>query len=364
MIKRSAEAVLFLLLVGSASAAADWKAEILALLGPKPDYRQAMELLASQAGGMEAADLQTAEALVPYLAWKLGETAVEQDRVSDYFEKYLDNDPEFGFLDDFTHRDFLNFWARWKSTYPLVSDLNLLAYMASDRADLPASLDVGLELLNDAYYKLSLGPYALEGGFWTKGFHILTIPVSGLVARSGTYEFVLDLKAGELLVRKPVGIVVDLQAAGQAAGLVAPTLPKIDNSRFRRPASQAPASTEGWLSLYVGGKLIMKSRKLAAQAPPFNIPLAGPSMPGQKPYMPPPKTDPMASSVSILDAVALAYMALKELLAKKPPAPSPPSYQKVTSLSFTFAQASGDGTYRNARASVRLAKARAVVLRR
>jgi hypothetical protein len=363
MTKRSAAAVLFFLLLRTASAA-DWRTELLTFLGPRPDYRRALEYLSAQAGGLEAADLQTAEALVPYLAWKAGDAALEQDRISDYFERYLDNDPEFGFLDEFTHRDFLTFWARWKSRYPLVSDLNLLSYGGAEGSDLPARLDVGLELLNDAFYKLSLGPYALEGGFWTKGFHILTIPVSGLVARAGTYEFVLDLKAGELLVRKPVGIVVELQTAGQAGGLAAPVLPRIDNSRFRRPAGETPATTEGWLSLYVGGKLIMKSRKLAPHAPPLNIPLAGPSMPGQKPYMPPPANDPMANSASILDAIALAYTALKALMAKKPPAPSPPSYQKVSSMSFTFAQASGDGAFRNARATVRLAKARAVVLRR
>lgn len=362
MNKRRPAAVLFLLLLGTATAA-DWRTDFLAILSPRPDYRRALEYLQAKAGGLEPADLQTAEALIPYLASKVGDAALEQDRISDYFEKYLDNDPDFGFLDESTYRDFLSFWIRWKSRYPLVSELNFLAYGGADRTDLPARLEVGLELLNDAYYKLSLGPYALEGGYWTKGFHILTVPVSGLIARAGTYEFVLDLKAGELLVRKPIEIVVDLQAVGQGA-LATPVLPKIDNSRFRRPASQAPASAEGWLSLYVGGKLIMKSRKLAAQAPPFSIPIAGPSMPGQKPYMPPPTNDPMASSVSILDAVALAYKALKDLMAKKPPTPSPPSYQKVTSLSFTFAQASGDGAYRDARATVRLAKSRAVVLKR
>ncbi len=362
MTKRSAAAFLLLLLLRTA-AAADWRTELQAFLGPRPDYGRALEYLQAKAGGLESDDLQTAAALIPYLAAKVGQAALEQDGISDYFEKYLANDPDFGFLDEGTYRDFLSFWIRWKSRYPLISDLNFLHYGTSNGSDLPARLDVGLELMNDAFYKLSLGPYALEGGFWTKGFHILTIPVSGLIARAGTYEFVLDLKAGELLVRKPVGIVVDLQSAGQG-GPARPVLPKIDNSRFRRPASQAPASAEGWLSLYVGGKLIMKSRKLAPQAPPLNIPLPGPSMPGQKPYMPPPTSDPMASSVSILDAVALAYKALKDLMAKKPPAPSPPSYQKVPSLSFTFAQAAGDGAFRDARATVRLASSRAVVLRR
>ena len=319
-------AAALVLLLFRTAAAADWRTELLAFLAPRPDYPRALEYVRAKSGGLDAADLQTAEALIPYLASKTGDTALERDAISDYFEKYLANDPDFGFLDEVTYRDFLNFWIRWRSRYPLVSDLNFLSYGGQDRSDLPARLEVGLELMNDAYYKLSLGPYALEGGYWTKGFHILTVPVSGLFTRAGTYEFVLDLKTGDLLVRKPIGLVVDLQSAG-SGGPAAPVLPKIDNSRFRRPAAPAPGGAEGWLSLYVGGKLIMKSRKLPAQAPPFSIPIAGPSMPGQKPYMPPPTNDPMAQSVSILGAVALAYKALKELMAKKPPAPSPPSYQ-------------------------------------
>ena len=47
-------------------------------------------------------------------------------------------------------------------------------------------------------------------------------------------------------------------------------------------------------------------------------------MQGQKPYMPPPKNDPMMSGVNILDALALAYKAIKDLVAKKPPKPSGP----------------------------------------
>ena len=38
----------------------------------------------------------------------------------------------------------------------------------------------------------------------------------------------------------------------------------------------------------------------------------------------------MMSGVNILDALALAYKAIKDLVAKKPPKPSAPSYQKVS----------------------------------
>ena len=59
--------------------------------------------------------------------------------MADYFETYQDNDPDFGFLDEYTLRDFLSFWATWKRIYPLVYDLNLLSY-SEDPGDGPARL--------------------------------------------------------------------------------------------------------------------------------------------------------------------------------------------------------------------------------
>ena len=361
---------------------ADWKAEFLTYLGAKPDFRGAMAFLTEKTKGMEEADRQTAAALLPYLAWKTGDAAGERDLVSDYFEKYLDNAPEFGFLDDVSLRDFLNFWGPWRSRYPLVSAVNFLYSPASAGSALPASFQIGLDLINDAYYKISLGPYNLEGGFWPRGFHIMTIPVDGLFERSGSYDFTLDLKAGagpdspgpgkagDIVVRKPIRIAVDITLVASARApesvlpeVRIPTKPAQASPALPGPGPAAPALT-GELSLYVDGKLIMRSRKIAAKAPPINIPLGGPLMMGTKPYLPPPTKDPMANSVSILDAIALTYTVLKDLLAKKPPAPAPPSYQKVSSLSFSFTRAGANGTLSEAKALVRLENARAIVLRK
>jgi hypothetical protein len=362
MIRRISVAGLFFLALGLAWAA-DWKAELLSCLGPRPDYLKAMNLLAGQAKGLESGDRQTAEALLPYLARKLGRTAEEQDLISDYYEKYKDNDPEFGFLDDSTHRDFLDFWMHWKSSYPLVSGMSFLLRPGSAGATLPAGIEIGLDLLNDAYYKISLGPYVLEGGFWPRGFHIVTVPVEDLFDRSGTYEFTLDLKSGALVLRKPIRIEVIVSSVARL-GPLPPAMPTIEDGSKARTAPPVQSNLEGDLSLYVGGKLIMTSRKLAVRMPPINIPIPGPSLPGTKPYLPPPKTDPMANSVSILDALALTYKTLKDLLSKKPPAPLAPSYQKVTSLSFSFDRAMGDGTLSGARAEVRLDPVRGAILRR
>jgi hypothetical protein len=363
-IKKTWAGVLFFLLVGFVSAA-DWKSDLLAALAPPhPDYKRALDVLASQAGSLEGIDRQTADALVPFLASKTGNRVEEQDRISAYFEKYHDNDPDFGFLDDLTRRDFLSFWARWKASYPLVSDIHLLAYpKAQEGSGLPASVDIGFELLNDAYYKLSVGPYALEGGFWPRGFHILNVPAGRLFDASGAYELTLDLKAGDIVVRKPVSIAVNISIVGTLRR-PPPAVPPVEDGSKPRAKRPPQTALDGELSLFIDGKLILRSRKIAPKPVPIDIPIPGPSMQGTKPYMPPPKTDPMASSVSIIDAIAMTCKALKDLLSKKPPAPLPPSYQKVTSLSYTFVRAQADGGLAEARADLVLEPKPGEILRK
>jgi len=356
MIKRTAAALVMLLALGS-GLRADWKSELLALLGSRPDYQAAWDYLAAEAAKMEPEDRQTASALLPYLAGKLGDTVREQDLTAAYFETYRDNDPDFGFLDYVTLRDFLSFWTRWKRAYPLVYDLNLLSYAKPPVTGIPATVEVGLELLNDAFYRISLGPYVLEGGHWPRGFHILTIPVGDLFARSDSYDFVLDLKSGDLVVRKTVRIRVDV------ADMAPPSAPAPKEALFSADGAPMKAIQQGEIYLYVDGKLVLRSRKLAAKPAPLSFPLPGPSMPGQKPYMPPPKDNPMASGVNILDALALAYKAIKDLLAKKPSKPSPPSYSKVSALAFEYARRTAEGETSSARASISLVPVKAAVLR-
>lgn len=357
MTKRIA-AVLVLLMAVAPGLRADWKTDLLALLGPpRPDYRAARDYLAAESAKMEPEDRQTAGALLPYLAGKLGETVREQDLAAEYFETYRDNDPDFGFLDYVTLRDFLSFWTRWKRAYPLVYDLSLLAYAKGPATGLPAAVEVGFELLNDAFYRVSVGPYILEGGQWPRGFHILTIPLSGVFKQSGNYDFILDLKCGDLIVRKPVRVRVDV------ADMAPPLAPSPKDVLFPEGGMPRKSIQEGEISLYVDGKLVLRSRKIASKPAPLTFPLPGPSMPGQKPYMPPPKDDPMSHSVGILDALALAYKAIKDLVARKPPKPSPPSYQKVSSLSFAYSRTTAEALAVSARASIGLIPSRAVVLK-
>jgi hypothetical protein len=336
---------------------ADWKSELLSRLGRNPDYRAAWDFLAEEVKKLEPEDRQTAEFILPFLASKLGDRDKERELAASYFETYRDNDPDFGFLDDYTLRDFLAFWASWKRSYPLVYDLNLLSYSRAPATGIPASVDIGLELLNEAFYRVSLGPYILEGGHWPRGFHILTIPLRSLFERSDTYEFILDLKSGDIVVRKPVRVRIDI------ADMVSAAVPVRKDEFFAESRAPVKAIQEGEISLYVDNKLILKSRKIASRPASFSFPLGGPSMPGQKPYMLPPKDDPMSYGVSILDAIALAYQTIKELMSKKPPMPSAPSYQKVGSLAFAYSRTTAEGNSVSARASISLVPSQAVILK-
>jgi hypothetical protein len=357
MTKRLATALIFVAVL-TAGLRADWKSELNSRLGRNPDYRAAWTFLLEESKKLEPEDKMTAGFILPFLASRLDDQGLVKDLVADYFETYQDNDPDFGFLDEYTLRDFLSFWAAWKRTYPLVYDISLLSYPRSPATGLPASVDIGLELLNEAYFRVSLGPYILEGGYWPKGFHILTIPLSDLFTRSDTYDFILDLKAGNLICRKPIRVRIDI-ANMAAAPATAPA------DVFSPPPSMPTKPIqEGEISVYIDGKLVLKSRKIAARPTPFTFPLGGPLMQGQKPYLPPPTTNnPMMSGVNIVDALALAYKAIKDLVAKRPPKPSAPSYQKVSVLSFAYSRTISGGQSVPARASLSLPLAKAVILK-
>ncbi len=349
---------LLLLLVLAPVLRADWKAELNARLGRNPDYRAAYDFLAGESPKLESGDKQTAAFILPFLASKLDDKEAEGRLVSDYFETYLDNYPDFGFLEEYALRGLLTFWAAWERSYPLLQGLSLLSYARTPATGLPASVDIGLDVLNDAYYRVSLGPYILEGGLWPKGFHILTVPLSGLFTRSDTYEFTVDLKVGDLIVRRPIRLQVDI------ADIAAAPAPAPED-RFAAP-STAPARPiqEGEISVYIDGKLVLKSRKIAARPAAFTFPLGGPLMQGQKPYMPPPTNDPLTmGGVDVLSALALAYKAIKDLVGKKPPKPLPPSYQKVSVLSFAYSRTTSGGQSVSARASLSLPAARGVILK-
>ncbi|MCK7469691.1 MAG: hypothetical protein MZU95_01950 [Desulfomicrobium escambiense] len=342
------------------SSRADWRSELLARLGRDPDYRAAYEFLAEESKKLEGEDRQTAVLILPFLAEKLGDKALERDLAADYFETYRDNDPDFGFLDEYTLRDFIPFWATWKRIYPLVYDVNLLSYARTPATGLPGSVDVGLELLNDAFYRISLGPYILEGGYWPKGFHILTIPLPGPL-RPVRHLRVRPRPQGRRR-RLPESHPGPRRHRRPGRGLVGPA------SAERRPRPEPGTRAQA----RPGGRDLALRRQQARPEEPQDRRRGRPLSlsPGR----------PVDARAEALHAGRRRTIPWPTASTSSTPWPWPtrpsrswcprsrrrrprPSYQKVSSLSFAYSRTAAGGPSVSARASISLPPSRAVILK-
>jgi hypothetical protein len=346
MTKRCSAPFLAVLLMVSALSA-DWKTEVRALLDPpRRDLAAARDYLRGNFDGLEPGDEPAAAQFLAFLARKAGDPRDELERVVACFETYGDIEPAFDFLDDALGREFMIFWGTWKTRYPLATGFLLLERTGEDNPSPPARLEVGLDLLNPAYYRVSGDGVNLAGGLWQGGFHILRLPFSGVYDKTGEIAFDLDLKVEELVVRKRITVKVDVQAS--PAYSLPPVAPAAGPS-----APPAPRPVEGEVSLYVGDKLILTSKKLSSKPSPLKIPLGGPLPWGTKPFMAPRKDAPELNQVSILDAVSLAIQTIKDIGKKrKLSSVSPPSYKKTQALGFSFTRPGPSGTELRYRASV------------
>ena len=112
----------------------------------------------------------------------------------------------------------------------------------------------------------------------------------------------------------------------------------------------------------MGDKLILTSKKLSSKPAPLKITIPGPSLEGTKPYIVPRKDAPQFNQVSILDAVALAIDAIKNIGKKrKAAAVSPPSYRKTQALGFAFTRPGPSGTEVRYKASVSVSAANGTI---
>jgi hypothetical protein len=356
MIKRAA-APLLAVLLSAAAASADWKSDVRTLLDPPGrDFAGARAYLAGSFDGLDPQDKPAAAQLLAFLAGKSADSREELERVVACFETYGDVEPAFDFLDDSLGREFMLYWGNWKTKYPLASGFVLLEPAGESDAAPPARLEVGFDLLNEAYYRVSGEGGTLAGGLWQGGFHILRLPFSGY-DRTGEIAFDLDLRVAGLVVRKRISFKIDVQSSP------AFTLPPVEAQRaYARPAPPIPRAVEGEVSLYVGDKLILTSKRLSSKPSPLKIPLPGPSPWGTKPYMAPRKDSPQFNQVSILDAVALAIDAIKNIGKKrKAAALSPPSYRKTQAIGFAFTRPGPGGAELRYRASVSVSAANGTV---
>ena len=236
------------LLITCVTGYADWKTELTLLLTNKKDYKAAFFFLETNLNSIDNVDKPFGYLTLAYCGHKLLENELETRWINDFFEIYKGNTDLFPLTDDALNRKIGDYLREWRKKYLLITNFGLIKDNAFNRSTLPGHLTLGIEISNDAHYRLlykRVAPAAQDailpadesensvnvhfsrklsqsinkgevaaGGLLRKGFNFVEIPADRLFKRSDTHHFVLDLKEGDLNVHKEIelNIICDLPA--------------------------------------------------------------------------------------------------------------------------------------------------------
>jgi len=314
MKKNKAFFIPLILILFCAHLSAQWQGDLSSLLEAR-DYRSAISYLENNSDQIDEMFRPTLLALRCYTYNRLNDKQNEYDSLVEYYEKYRGGGRYLGFLGQWTLAQLSAYLYRWDNRYPLVKEMGLIRTGVYDSSYPPGEITIGLEIENDALYKLSDGEKTLEGGLFKKGYNAVRVESARLFDRSGTHRFFFELKAGDLVLIKEFSLDISVVSA----------LPP-------KPVERARGSMEYKLSLYLGGRMVASSTRLPADKPDWSMGLK--PTPGLKfePFGPKEDPDPAQNSVSIFQAAALANELVK--LFKKDqesdlPAPPIRKYQRI-----------------------------------
>ncbi len=258
MIKAAVRLFILWFSVFSLSSASDWRSEVANLINQGNDFEAAAHYLEQQLDSLSEEDKPVASSLLAFFFHQFRDRENEYRRLGEYFEKYGPLDISYEFLPISVRNSLVLYFRDWTIRYPWVLKLGFVASTAPPKkeavASPPRELVLGVDMANDAYYKLFFGPDVLKGGQFKRGFNSLTIETDKFFAQPGTYPFSLELKAGDRIVRRELAVVVSLSVFGILG----------DQSSEAKPS-------EYLLKMFLGDELLALSRKTVAQMPPAKI---------------------------------------------------------------------------------------------
>lgn len=337
--------VAFLAAFGLAAGAlsAQWRADVAAVFAKGRTYKAVADLIQPIYDGLNADDKADASALLAYCAGRQGDPANETRWIFEYFEKGRGKDSNFVFLDFISQADVIGYLNVWRMRYPFVSEIALIQGIGNVPILPQGVMPIVVDISSEAYYKFSLAGNVLMAGQFKPGFNVLGLDAAELFLNPGSRTYLLELKTGNLVLKKEI----DLDIA------------VTDPPRVVRP-SAAPAAgktLEYTVALYIGGELVLSSRRTEA---PINWKSGVPTntltwgwnpnaLPGTD------KAHPLNNSVNIIEAISYVYDLLKDLFTKKskPDAPAP-QIQTVQDLSVTIPVKDAEGFSREMKAVLRL----------
>jgi len=183
----------------------------------------------------------------------------------------------------------------------LIFNLGLVAGRDEQLSHPPSKLDLGIEMLGEANYKLFYKQEVVRAGLLRSGINILSIETRDWFERSGEHRFLLEILSGRQLEQTPFSIQVELDSDESLTG-------SGEGTSVIQPKAYS-------LSLFLDENLLashVKPVKLNIPAD-FDIPI----MPrNYNPNDPTSHRDPLANSFSIFDALGLAYYLARQALSK------------------------------------------------
>lgn len=305
-------------------ASPDWKSDLNQKL-KDGEYTEALALLDTNLPGLEKTERQEALAIRCFILNKLQKTKEEKEALVDYFEEFGQNQPVLEFLDFSQFHQVLEYWGNWLENFPLINNLNFLVATGSPENSIPEAIRLGFDLSAPAYYKLALEGQPLEGGLWEKGPHLVELPLPYSLEKPFSLNLDLFLRTEQITVKKRIQLEFNVESRNLGG----------QDLQVQRQEAPPVKNLQGEVALYIGQKLIYKATKYVQKKIPLKITIPPPNLPGTKPYIVPQKEQYPFHGVSILDAITAISQAIKDWK-KKPPSPSPSTYERRPELVFNF----------------------------
>jgi hypothetical protein len=223
-----------------------------------------------------------------------------------------------------------------QTTSPVVLEIGLLDSDSYRDTSPPARLIVGLELSQDALFKLTHNNATLKGGRFLKGFNSFSLETENFFEGPGVHTYILELKVTDRIIRHEFEIVIEME------------------DQTPQVSKKPPAEDKEFIvMMYIGDQLVASSKKLPTAEPSKKIEIPPP--PYQiDPYNSAAEPDYNVTGVPIFAAAMAIYQTIKDLTAKKDKDVRPQPIQKKSKILSTFLRSSPDGRIYKAKATISL----------
>ena len=190
----------------------------------------------------------------------------------------------------------------------------------------PRQIRIGIDMAAQAYFKLSNEDMIISAGLLPKGVNSLFIPTDTFFEKTATFTLHLELKRGNIITRKD--IILDVQLAVLETPIEVE--PKLDIAEHK-------------LSLYIENQLVSTRIQKREIIQPIQPDLSVIPRNDDPFYVPKETDDLMTSTVSILDALGLAYHLIKSATKKKDRGEPDLALQHSHSLTIKFLKKNPQG---------------------